>query len=105
MSLAAALHSALAGLQTGCNSSSAHTMSAHHVCSLGFSRAAPLWCDGEAGSLPLTEEQTAGPQAIPGEIFTLREPLQCVFGSDVLARLGRFSLPCVRPTECSLYHH
>ena len=101
----------LGGLQSGCNSSSTDTMSAHHVRSMGFSGAAPLWCDGEAGSLWLMEGQTVGPLAIPGEIFTLREPSSkqqdVCLDQMFLQGWAAFLTLCtktVRPTEYSLYH-
>lgn len=73
--------------------------------------AAPLRCDGEAGSLWLMEGQTAGLLAIPGEIFTPREPsgkqqgvcLNQMFLQGWAAFLT-LRTKTVRPTEYSLYH-
>lgn len=87
-------------------------MSACHGLSMGSSGAAPLRCDGEAGSLQLTEGQTAGPQAIrgeiPGEIFTLHE-LSGVYLDQMFLQgwtaLLTLRIKTVRPTEYSLYHH
>lgn len=86
-------------------------MSALHVCSMVFSGAAPLWCDGEAESLWLMEGQTARPLAIPGEIFTLRKHsgrqqgvcLDQMFLEGWAAFLT-LRTKTVRPIEYSLYH-